>query len=128
VHVQLLWLGAVFALLVVAGAAGEGAALPRAIVAVSAAVALGFAASDPDGRIAERNVARFIDTGRVDVRYLDGLSADAAPAIARLPPRPAACASERLRRELRTGDGIAGANLARARAREALNPLAGAVC
>lgn len=128
VDVQLLWLGAVFALLIVAGAAREGAALPRAIVAVSAAAALGFAASDPDARIAERNVARFAETRSVDVRYLDGLSADAAPAIARLPPRPAACASERLREELGSDDGIAGANIARARAREVLAPLAGAVC
>jgi Domain of unknown function (DUF4173) len=55
VHVQLLWLGAVFVLLLIAGAAREGAGLPRAIVAVSVAAALGFAASDPDARIAERN-------------------------------------------------------------------------
>jgi Domain of unknown function (DUF4173) len=128
VHAQLLWLGAVFVLLVAAGAARRTAALPRAAVAVSAAFALGFAASDPDARIAERNVERFEDTGRVDERYLDGLSADAAPAIARLPRRLAACATERVRGELRTGDGIAGANLGRARAREALAPLADAVC
>jgi Domain of unknown function (DUF4153) len=128
VHVQLLWLAAVFLLLLVAGAARDGARLPRAIVAVSATAALGFAASDPDARIAERNVQRHAETGRIDVRYLNTLSADAARAIAHLPPDVAACAAEDLRRSLRESDGLAGANAARARARRALAPLAGAVC
>jgi hypothetical protein len=128
VHVQLLWLGAVFVLLLIAGAAREGARLPRAIVAVSAAAALGFAASDPDARIAERNVARYAETGHVDWRYLGTLSADAAPAIARLPPQLAACASGRLRAALATPDGIAGANLSRTRARDLFAPLAPVGC
>jgi len=125
VHVQLLWLGAAFALLLIAGATRQWARLPRAIVALSAAAALWFAASDPDARVAERNVARYAETGRIDVSYLDTLSADAAPAIARLPPDLAACA---LPDVPEAGDGLAGANLARARARDALAPLDGARC
>jgi hypothetical protein len=128
VHVQLLWLGAVFLLLLIAGAANEGARLPRAIVAVSAAAALGFAASDPDARIAERNVARYAETGHLDFRYLDTLSADAAPAIARLPPALGACASARVRGLLAAPDGVAGANAGRARAREVLARFAHGAC
>jgi hypothetical protein len=128
VHVQLLWLGAVFLLLLIAGAASEGARLPRAIVAVSAAAALGFAASDPDARIAERNVARYAETGHLDFRYLDTLSADAAPAIARLPPALGACASARVRGLLATPDGVAGANAGRAQAREVLARFARGAC
>jgi hypothetical protein len=128
VHVQLLWLGAAFALLLIAGAAREGARLPQALVAVSAAAALGFALSDPDARIAERNVARYAETGRLDWRHLGTLSADAAPAIARLPPQLAACASGPLRAALATPDGIAGANLARARARDVLAPFGRVAC
>jgi hypothetical protein len=117
VHVQLLWLGAVFLLVTLAIAVGDAARLPRALVAVTAAAALGFAASDPDGRIAERNVARYEATGKLDAGYLDTLSADAAPTLARLPPALRACATERLRATLATPDGVAGANLARSRAR-----------
>ncbi|HTE64307.1 MAG TPA: DUF4173 domain-containing protein [Solirubrobacteraceae bacterium] len=120
VHVQLLWLGAVLLLVLIAGAARDGARLPRAVVAVSATAALGFAASDPDARIAERNVARYAETGNLDFRYLDTLSADAAPAIARLPPTLGACASARVRGALAAPDGLAGANAGRAQARELL--------
>jgi hypothetical protein len=127
-HVQLLWLGAVFALVLVAGAAREGGALPRAIVAVSAATALTFAASNPDRRIAERNVERYAETGKLDSRYLDGLSADAAPAIARLPWRAAACSTLSVRRALGGRDGLAGANAGRSAARRALERLRGAGC
>ena len=128
VHVQLLWLGAVFVLLLIAGAAREGGRLPRAVVAVSAAAALGFAASNPDGRIAERNLARYAETGRLDVRHLATLSADAAPAVARLPPERAGCVAWRLRAELGRSDGWAGANVARARARRVLAPLTADIC
>jgi hypothetical protein len=127
-HVQLLWLGAVFALVLMAGAARDGARLPRAIVAVSAATALAFVLSDPDRRIAERNVELYAETGRLDVRYLDGLSADAAPAIARLRPERAACAARSVRWALGRPDGLAGANLARARARRLLVPLPAVDC
>jgi hypothetical protein len=120
VHAQLLWLGALFVALLVAGAARRTAWLPRAIVAVSAAAALLFAAADPDRWIAERNVDRFERTGQIDVGYLGDLSADAASALDGLPPRMAACMAAELRRQLAPADGVAGANLARTRARRAL--------
>ena len=129
-HAQILWLGAVLLLALAAVPAGRAGWLPRAVVAVSAAGALAFALSDPDGRIAQHNVDRFERSGRLDLPYLAGLSADAAPALARLPPDDAACATAAIRRTLAAPDGFAGANLGRSRARRALAavPPPGAQC
>lgn len=120
-HAQILWLGGLFALVLVAGAFRRAPWLPRAAVALSAAAALTFALADPDRRIAERNVDRHARTGKVDRSYLAGLSADAVPALARLPRPLGGCATARVRWTLaRERDGLAGLNRARARARAAL--------
>jgi hypothetical protein len=120
VHAQLLWLGALFVVLLAAGAVRRTAWLPRAIVAVSAAAALLFAAADPDRWVAQRNVDRLERTGTIDIPYLGELSPDAAPALDRLPDSLVECAAAPLRRQVAPADGLAGANLARARARRAL--------
>jgi Domain of unknown function (DUF4173) len=109
----IVWLGALFILVLAARGARW---LPRAVVALSATGILAFAASNPDGRIADRNVDRYERTHRIDLDVLAGLSADATPALAKLPPRLAIGV---LPGEVRSG-GLAGANLARARARRAL--------
>ena len=105
-HAAILWLAALFAAVAAAGALHRTAWLPRATVALSALAALAFALANPDARIAERNVARFEATGRIDREYLAKLSPDAAPALARVGlasvPPP---------------DGLVSANLGRARAR-----------
>jgi hypothetical protein len=120
-HAFALWLGGVFVLLLVAGAARGAPWLPRATVALSALALLGLNAANPDGLVAAGNVERYERTGGIDTPYLAGLSADATPAIVRLPRPVAACAlastnDERARR----GDGLSSANLARWRARRAL--------
>jgi hypothetical protein len=86
---------------------GRAGWMPRAFVAISAAGALAFALANPDGWIAERNLQR---GGQLDEHYLRSLSADAAPALGALAVCPAG------------GDGAAGWNLARARARAAACP------
>jgi Domain of unknown function (DUF4173) len=116
----MLWLGGVFALVLASGAVRRAAWLPRALVALSAGGLLAFAASDPDRRIAAHNVERYERTGRIDPGVLETLSPDAAPALAGLPPRLAACVTWRVRRDLARPDGGAGLNMARARARDAL--------
>jgi hypothetical protein len=93
----ILWLGGIFALLLLARARW----LPRATVALTAAALLAFAVSNPDRRIAEHNLER----AKVDERVLRSLSADAAPALP--------C---RLRKPVEP-DGIVSFNLARADAR-----------
>jgi hypothetical protein len=107
-HATILWLGAVFGLILVVHRATW---LPRATVALSAAALLAFAASNPDQRIAERNLDRAERTGRLDERVLRGLSADATPTLAAARPELAACPGD---------DGLAGLNLARRRARDLL--------
>ena len=119
----MLWLGAVIGLVLTALLGGRHGWLPRASVALSGLALLAFAWSDPDRRIAERNVERFGVTGRVDVGYLSALSADAVPALTALPRplRDAALAPQR--RALAEEEGWADTNLARTRARAALDSL-----
>lgn len=76
------WLGLVLVLVVVAGLRWSGGWLPRTVLLSGATVLLGLALVNPDARIAQWNLDRYAATGRVDVTYLGGLSADAAPVLA----------------------------------------------
>ncbi|MFG2298035.1 DUF4153 domain-containing protein [Streptomyces sp. NPDC048603] len=90
-----LWLGLVIVLIVAAGVFGARW-LPRAVVASAGAAVLAFGLASPDGLIAERNVARFekaVDKdGAIDLAYFQSLSADAVPALDRLPEPYRSCA------------------------------------
>ena len=85
------WLGVVVVLVLAAGVALHGAWVPRAALLTGATMLLGLATINPDAHIAERNVERFEQTGRIDWHYLAGLSADAVPALAQLPVRYQEC-------------------------------------
>lgn len=116
-----LWLGAMLAL--AAAAVAARAVLTRAAtvaVVATAAGLLAFSLSSPDRRIAERNIDRWEETGRIDEWYLRGLSADAAPALVELPAARRLHVTAGLRDRLREGDPWSSANLSRARARELL--------
>lgn len=66
---------------------------------------------------AERNVARFESSGQLDWLYLSSLTADAVPALDRLPEPFRSCALA----EIDLGhDGLASLNLGTARARALL--------
>jgi hypothetical protein len=81
-----LWLGALFALLILAGLAEPvRRRLGRTAVVGTALALLGFSLLSPDRLIAERNVERWRETGRLDTDYLTSLSADALPALVALP-------------------------------------------
>jgi hypothetical protein len=111
------WLGLLVVLVLLAGVRLSASWLPAAIVASAAAGLLGLAAINPDGFVAERNVARFEATGKLDVSYLKGLSADAVPAVDRLPEPQRSCTLDGFRVK---DDGIAGWNAGRDRARDIL--------
>jgi hypothetical protein len=115
---NILWLGAVLALVLGVLATGRAGWLPRALVLVSALGALAFAVTNPDGRIAARNVDRYQAGRGIDGRYLATLSADAAVPLTRL--REPECIVGGMLADLARSDGIAGANVARSRARRAL--------
>jgi signal transduction histidine kinase len=121
------WLGFVVLAIMVAGVAGWARWLPR-IALVSGAVALvGLAAINPDAWVAERNLDRYDATGSLDLRYLETLSADAAPVIAaRLPDEVSACVLAGLPETSMRPEVLDDArawNLSRARAEETLDGL-----
>ncbi|MGI8750413.1 MAG: response regulator [Thermoleophilaceae bacterium] len=77
------------------GALGRTKALPRAIVAVSAAAVLAFSVLNHEGLVADQNVDHYERTGKIDAGYLATLGPDATPALANLPRRVAPWLVER---------------------------------
>jgi hypothetical protein len=116
-----LWLGGAFTLVLLAGLVpfvrGRFASLA---VGVTAVALIAFSAANPDGLIAGRNVEHWRETGQIDLAYLDGLSADAVPALTELPAPMRRRALARVSARLGSGDPWGSANLARRRARAEL--------
>jgi hypothetical protein len=120
VHAFMLWIAGLFVLVLAALCTGRGRRLPPVVATGTGLFVLAFALANPDALVAERNLKRAAETGRIDAAYLAGLSADAVPALAgsRLPgARPLL---ERQAARLAEPDGWAGWNVARDRARRAL--------
>jgi hypothetical protein len=116
-----LWFGALFALVVAAGLIGHVRRELARIAIGGTAVGLAvFALANPDGLIAERNVERWRETGRLDVAYLQTLSADAAPALAQLPSELRRRALAPLAVRLQHAEPWSSYNLSRERARDRL--------
>lgn len=116
-----LWLGLIIVLIMAAGVWGARW-LPRAVAASAAAGVLAFGLLSPDGLIAERNVQRYEDTGKFDLEYARGLSADAAPAVDGLPEPLRSCALEGIANGLGDERGPWYAtSLGEARAREIID-------
>lgn len=114
-----IWLGLVYVMVLVAGVRLKASWLPRAVAGTAVASLLALAVLDPERFIAERNVDRWETSGRIDLNYVGQLSADAAPALLRLPEPLRSYALAPLAEELSryADDGWRGANLARERAR-----------
>lgn len=100
-----LWLGVVLVLILAAGVFGARF-LPRAIAVSAAAGVLAFGLLSPDGLIAEQNVQRFEDgkSTAIDIDYVKDLSADAVPALDRLPEPERSCALRIIQREVLHAD------------------------
>ena len=109
------WLGVVVLLVLVTGLVG-GRWLVTAALRLGAAGLLGLALVNPDLYIVEHNLSRSTATVPVDYSYLGELSADAWPALAKLPDAEFACATANIRR-LPDDDWVEW-NLARTRARD----------
>jgi Domain of unknown function (DUF4173) len=127
-HGIILWLGAVLVLVMAAGLGGRGWWLPRATVGLTAVGLLAFAAVDPDGLVASRNVARYRETGKIDLMYLRTLSADAVPALTELPVEERACGLEVIRHELTRPEPWHSWNFGRHRARQVLREVPAEPC
>jgi hypothetical protein len=116
-----MWLGAAFVMVLVAGIRLRAAWLPRAVIGVGVFALLALAVANPDGLIAERNVTRFEQTGKIDPWYLSNLSADAVPALTRLAPPNRGCVLGSLNDDLDDyADDWRGWNYGREAARRAL--------
>jgi hypothetical protein len=116
-----LWLGVTFLLVIVAGIRLRGAWLPRVVVAAGVLALLGLSAANPDGLIADRNVARFEQIDRIDTTYLSQLSADAVPALQKLPQPQRDCALAGIYARLQAEpDDWRGWSFGRAHARDLL--------
>ncbi len=99
-----LWLGVIILLIMAAGVWGARW-LPRGVAASAAAGVLAFGLVSPDALIAERNVQRFEQTGKFDLDYTRQLSADAVPALDKLPEPQRSCALRRIADGLGTDPG-----------------------
>ncbi|MGX2994113.1 DUF4153 domain-containing protein [Streptomyces sp. JNUCC 64] len=98
-----LWLGAVLLLIMAAGVWGARW-LPRAVTASAALGVLVFGTVSPDALIADRAVERHRQSGHLDLDYVRELSADAVPALDRLPEPLRSCALQVIDGELRAAD------------------------
>lgn len=115
-----LWLGLGFVLVLAAVLTRRPRRPLRAMVVAGAAALLVLAVSDPERFVAGQNVARYAETGRIDVEYLTELSADAVPVLAGLPEPLRSCALGPIAARSTSPGGWRSANLARAQARYVL--------
>lgn len=119
-----VWLGGLFALLVAAGVVRVvGRNLARIVVVGTAVALLAFSLANPDELVAERNVERWRETERIDLFYLQELSADAADALVGLPPHLRREALAPLAARLEEDEPWSSFNLSRDRARDVLASL-----
>ncbi len=86
-----LVMAAILVLVLVAGVRWRAGWLPRAVAQVAAVAMLGLALVNPDAQIVRHNMAAGPEAPPLDVSYLQGLSADAVPAIAALDEPWASC-------------------------------------
>jgi two-component system sensor histidine kinase BaeS len=120
VHAFELWLGVVIVLIAAAGVRLRAAWLPRAVAGTGAAGLLLLGLVDPDGFIASHNVDRQSQGRSIPLGYLTVLSADAVPALDRLPEPQRSCALENIAADLAEPESWTSFNYARYRARQIL--------
>lgn len=124
-----IWLGLVYVMVLVAGVRLRADWVPRAVLGTAMALLIGLAVLNPDRFIAERNLERYAETGTIDEYYLSGLSADAVPALVKLPESMRSCALADHAADLSIHrDGPLDWNLGRVQARAALAGIAPVVC
>ncbi|WP_200216822.1 DUF4153 domain-containing protein [Micromonospora coerulea] len=118
-----LLLGAVFLMILVAGIRWQGRWIPAATVGLAVAMLLSLGVLNPEDYAARRNVVRYEQTGKIDAWYLRALSADATPALTKLPDPVRRCTLSWIADDLAESDPWYAWNLGRYRARRALDEL-----
>ncbi|MEU5722620.1 DUF4153 domain-containing protein [Micromonospora sp. NPDC047738] len=118
-----LLLGVVFLMILAAGVRWQGRWIPGSTVALAVAMLLGLAVLNPEDYAARRNILRYEQTGKIDAWYLRALSADATPALAKLPDPVRRCTLSWIADDLAESDPWYAWNLGRYRARQELDRL-----
>ncbi|SCF35395.1 protein of unknown function (DUF4173) [Micromonospora viridifaciens] len=118
-----LLLGAIFLMILAAGVRWQGRWIPGTTVALAVAMLLGLAVLNPEDYAAKRNILRYEQTGKIDAWYLRALSADATPALAKLPNAVRRCTLSWIADDLDESDPWYAWNLGRYRARQELDRL-----
>lgn len=120
------WVAIVVIMVMIAGIRFSGRWIPTAALLAGAGLVLSFSLVNPDAWVAQRNLERYAATGKVDLDYLAGLSADAAPVIAgsSLPEQDKLCVLAHGPGARLDRDDALEWNLGRARARTATAGLA----
>lgn len=118
--VSCAWIGAILGLLMLRVMTRHRGWLPRAAIATTAIFALGLGLFNPDARIAERNVERLASGDDFDIEYAASLSADATPALAKLPADIRAQVFELQGPTIPEIEDFRGYNVARSRALDIL--------
>ncbi|MFY1659849.1 DUF4153 domain-containing protein [Micromonospora sp. WMMD1274] len=113
-------LGTVFLMIIAAGVRWKGRWIPGTTLALAVAMLLGLAVLNPEDYVARRNTLRYEQTGKIDAWYLRALSADATPALAKLPDPVRRCTLSWIADDLAEPDPWYAWNLGRQRARKAL--------
>jgi signal transduction histidine kinase len=113
-----LWLGLLVVLVIVAGVRLSGWWLPRAALLSAALFLLVGGLVNPEAWVAQRNIDRYVATGKLDARYLSTLGTDAAPTIRSGLPRDLSACIVSARGLPRAEDDALAWNLGRARARQ----------
>jgi signal transduction histidine kinase len=112
------WLGVVVLLVMASGVVKARGWLVPTAVRLGAVGLLGLAVVNPDLYIAEQNIARADSAAGTDYFYLADLSADAYPAIWKLPQDAFACVTGTGELARLTGDDWLEWNVGRSRARD----------
>jgi hypothetical protein len=119
-----LWLGVGFLLVLWSVLRLRPGGPARGMVATGVLALLALAVLDPEHFIAEHNIARYAASGEIDTYYLGRLSADAVPALTRLPEPIRSCALAPIAQRLGSADDDwRSANAARAAAVDILADL-----
>lgn len=120
-HALAWWIGLALVMLLAAGAHDRSGWLVGGFVITAATGLLIFTAVNPDRLIAERNLQRYEQTGKIDIVYLSNLSADAVPALLDYPDGLRAELLLPMRDSLGKPEPWTSLNLSRRAARAALD-------
>lgn len=86
------WLGVLVIATMIGGLSFKAPWLPRFGLFSGIAMLLALAAINPEAWVAKQNIERYESTGRIDWTYLQTLSDDAVPTLAKLPDDEVLCA------------------------------------